>query len=282
MSTPLADRIRPRSLEEMVGQEHLLGEEALLRRIAQGKNIPNMIFYGPSGVGKTTAARIIAASAGKKLERLNETETALDKLEGMLDNYLVKLTDHPLSSEESMWVSEMLHTLSDFERIGDYAVNVSECACVLHDRNLAFSPQAQGEMDCLCAAVDETLEKTLACYKTRHRVDAVQVEPLEEVVDLIADTLKSRHVERLKQGECTIELGTQFLELLINLERISDHCSNVALRIIRQTASKDDMIRIDSHTYVQDLHHGADHEFDQLFAQYREKYYKPIEAVQKI
>ena len=91
------------------------------------------------------AGELIAHFDPKKLERLNETETALDKLEGMLDNYLVKLTDHPLSSEESMWVSEMLHTLSDFERIGDYAVNVSECACVLHDRNLAFSPQAQGE-----------------------------------------------------------------------------------------------------------------------------------------
>lgn len=278
----LVERIIPGGAEEQalsILDERFLSSPSLALEKAHD-TVMQMGAFAKSNV--LLAGKLIAHFDPKKLERLNETETALDKLEGMLDNYLVKLTDHPLSSEESMWVSEMLHTLSDFERIGDYAVNVSECACVLHDRNLAFSPQAQGEMDCLCAAVDETLEKTLACYKTRHRVDAVQVEPLEEVVDLIADTLKSRHVERLKQGECTIELGTQFLELLINLERISDHCSNVALRIIRQTASKDDMIRIDSHTYVQDLHHGADHEFDQLFAQYREKYYKPIEAVQKI
>ena len=213
----------------------------------------------------------------KKLERLNETETALDKLEGMLDNYLVKLTDRALTAEESTKVSELLHTLSDFERIGDYAVNVSESAAVLHNRGICFSAQAKEELACLTGAVGETLEKTLACYHTHQRSTAVQVEPLEEVVDMIAADLKNRHIERLKTGECTIELGTQFLELLINLERISDHCSNVALRVVRQTASKDDKIRIDSHAYTRDLHHGgADPEFDQLFGEYRKKYFTPI------
>mgnify|MGYP005965041653 CR=1 FL=1 len=133
------------------------------------------------------------------------------------------------------------------------------------------------ELDGLTDAVIETMDKTMACYETRQRYLAIQVEPLEEVVDLIADDLKNRHVERLKDGECTIELGTQFLELLINLERISDHCSNVALRIVRQTASKDDIVRIDSHAYMRELHHGSDREFDQLFQQYRDKYYVPIE-----
>ena len=205
------------------------------------------------------SVELIKRFDAKKLERLNETETALDKLEGLLDNYLVKLTDRALTSEESMKVSELLHTLSDFERIGDYAVNVSESAVILHERGIAFSVQAQAELDGLTDAVIETME------------------PLEEVVDLIADDLKNRHVERLKDGECTIELGTQFLELLINLERISDHCSNVALRIVRQTASKDDIVRIDSHAYMRELHHGSDREFDQLFQQYRDKYYVPIE-----
>ena len=223
------------------------------------------------------SVELIKRFDAKKLERLNETETALDKLEGLLDNYLVKLTDRALTSEESMKVSELLHTLSDFERIGDYAVNVSESAVILHERGIAFSVQAQAELDGLTDAVIETMDKTMACYETRQRYLAIQVEPLEEVVDLIADDLKNRHVERLKDGECTIELGTQFLELLINLERISDHCSNVALRIVRQTASKDDIVRIDSHAYMRELHHGSDREFDQLFQQYRDKYYVPIE-----
>ncbi len=223
------------------------------------------------------AVELIWKFDAKKLERLNETEVALDKLEGLLDNYLVKLTDRALTAEESTRVSELLHTLSDFERIGDYAVNVSESAVVLHDRNITFSPQARAELERLTAAVGETLDKTLACYQSRQRTLAVQVEPLEEVVDLIAATLKNRHVERLKAGECTIELGTQFLELLINLERMSDHCSNVALHILRQTSSPDDKVRIDSHAYMHELHHGGfNQEFDDLFQEYRTKYFQPI------
>ena len=223
------------------------------------------------------AVELIWKFDAKKLERLNETEVALDKLEGLLDNYLVKLTDRALTAEESTRVSELLHTLSDFERIGDYAVNVSESAVVLHDRNITFSPQARAELERLTAAVGETLDKTVACYPSRQRTLAVQVEPLEEVVDLIAATLKNRHVERLKAGECTIELGTQFLELLINLERMSDHCSNVALHILRQTSSPDDKVRIDSHAYMHELHHGGfNQEFDDLFQEYRTKYFQPI------
>ena len=223
------------------------------------------------------AVELIWKFDAKKLERLNETEVALDKLEGLLDNYLVKLTDRALTAEESTRVSELLHTLSDFERIGDYAVNVSESAVVLHDRNITFSPQARAELERLTAAVGETLDKTVACYQSRQRTLAVQVEPLEEVVDLIAATLKNRHVERLKAGECTIELGTQFLELLINLERRSDHCSNVALHILRQTSSPDDKVRIDSHAYMHELHHGGfNQEFDDLFQEYRTKYFQPI------
>ena len=223
------------------------------------------------------AVELIWKFDAKKLERLNETEVALDKLEGLLDNYLVKLTDRALTAEESTRVSELLHTLSDFERIGDYAVNVSESAVVLHDRNITFAPQARAELERLTAAVGETLDKTVACYQSRQRTLAVQVEPLEEVVDLIAATLKNRHVERLKAGECTIELGTQFLELLINLERMSDHCSNVALHILRQTSSPDDKVRIDSHAYMHELHHGGfNQEFDDLFQEYRTKYFQPI------
>lgn len=223
------------------------------------------------------AVELIWKFDAKKLERLNETEVALDKLEGLLDNYLVKLTDRALTAEESTRVSELLHTLSDFERIGDYAVNVSESAVVLHDRNITFSPQARAELERLTAAVGETLDKTVACYQSRQRTLAVQVEPLEEVVDLIAATLKNRHVERLKAGECTIELGPQFLELLINLERMSDHCSNVALHILRQTSSPDDKVRIDSHAYMHELHHGGfNQEFDDLFQEYRTKYFQPI------
>jgi phosphate:Na+ symporter len=225
------------------------------------------------------AVELLETYDSKKLERLQETEIALDKLEDLLDNYLVKLTDRALTGEESKRVSELLHTLSDFERIGDYAMNLSESATALHDRGITFSSIAKRELAGLTGAVDEALELTLNCYEKRLPGLAAQVEPLEEVVDLMRDELRSRHIERLKSGECTIELGTQFLELIINLERISDHCSNVALYILRQAAPDSDrLLQQDAHTYLSNLHRGGDESFDQLYAQYRKKYYAPIEA----
>ena len=164
----------------------------------------------------------------------------------------------------------------DYERIGDYVVNLSESATALHTRGITFSDSAKQELNALTGAVGETLDKALACYSTRSRTIADQVEPLEEVVDLMQNELKNRHIERLKSGECTIELGTQYLELLINLERISDHCSNVALYIIRETSPKGDLVQTDTHAYLHNLHHGGDEDFDALFAQYRSKYYDPI------
>ncbi len=225
------------------------------------------------------AAELLTEYDAKKLERLNETENNIDKLEGMLDNYLVKLTDRDLTGEESEKLSELLHTLSDFERIGDYAVNISESAMALHSRGIRFSETAKAELACLTGAVTEILERTVGCYQNRSREEALQVEPLEEVVDLLRDDLKDRHVERLKSGDCTVELGTQFLELLINLERISDHCSNVALYIIRQTAAKDDIVRVDTHAYMHQLHHGANKDFDEMYIQYRQKYYDPLQRI---
>ena len=212
----------------------------------------------------------------KTLERINETEFALDKMENALDNYLVKLTDRPLSLQDSAHVSELLHTLSDFERIGDYAVNVAECAAALHEKNIVFSPQAVKELEALTGAVDEAIQKTLECYRERSYELSLQVEPLEEVVDLMRDELRERHVERIKAGACTIELGAQFLELLINLERISDHCSNVAIVILRQTAPKDDLVHTDTHAYTHELHHGHNPLFEQMYAADKAKYYDPL------
>ena len=213
----------------------------------------------------------------KKLERLNETEAAIDKMENSLDNYLVKLTDHPLSPQDSSHVSELLHTLSDFERIGDYAVNVAECASALHDKGIVFSPEAVRELDALTGAVDEAIEKALNCYRERSYDLSLQVEPLEEVVDLMKDELHSRHVERIKAGSCTIEQGSQFLELLINLERISDHCSNIAIVILRQTSPKDDLVRTDTHAYTHELHHGHNPQFEQMYAESKAKYFDSLQ-----
>ncbi len=213
----------------------------------------------------------------KMNEQFREDEAALDKLEVMLDNYLVKLTDRALTTAENMRVSELLHTLSDFERIGDYADNLRECAVAIHQKGWSFSEEAMGELHALTDAVEEILDLTVRCYDSRVRSLAVQVEPLEEVVDLMRDALRNRHIERLKNNECTVESGLQFLELVINLERISDHCSAVAVFVVRETAPANDLSREDAHAYLHQLHHSDAPEYTQAFAGYKNKYLNRVE-----
>lgn len=222
------------------------------------------------------AVELLSHYDQKQLDLLNEQEEALDHMEGSLDQYLVQLSRHSLDAKDSDLVSDLLHALSDFERIGDYVVNLSESAAALNDAALSFSPKAQAELDSLCAAVGEALDQVLEAYRAHDAYAAFRVEPLEEVVDLITAALRERHVERLKTGECTVEVGTQFLELLTNLERISDHCSNAAVRVIHQVAEKDSLVRSDIHAYLHQLHQGGSPQFDQLFSQATEKYYQPI------
>ncbi len=222
-----------------------------------------------------TAVELLSKYDAKLLEELNQREEALDHMEVTLDQYLVQLSRHSLTGRDSDLVSDLLHALSDFERIGDYAVNLSESATALHEQELTFSPVAQEELGAVCGAVSEALDWVIQAYRSQDSYEAFRVEPLEEVVDLITAALRERHVERLKSGECTVELGTQFLELLINLERISDHCSNAAVRIIHQNAENGSLVREDIHSYLSQMHQGGSEEFDLLFREAKEKYALP-------
>lgn len=224
------------------------------------------------------AVGLLSSYDAKRLEQLNEREELIDHMEGALDQYLVQLSRHSLDARDSDLVSDLLHALSDFERIGDYVVNLTESATALYEQGLTFSPVAQEELESVCGAVSEALDRVMDAYRSHDPYAAFRVEPLEEVVDLITATLRERHVERLKMGECTVDVGTQFLELLINLERISDHCSNAAVRIIHQSAEKGSLVREDIHSYLHQLHQGGSEQFDRLFTQAKEKYYQPIAA----
>ena len=222
------------------------------------------------------AVSLLSSYDAKQLEALNQQEEVIDHMESALDQYLVQLSRHSLSGHDSDLVSDLLHALSDFERIGDYVVNLTESASTLHQQDLSFSPQAQEELNTVCSAVSDALDHVMRAYRDNDPDAAFQVEPLEEVVDLITSSLRERHVERLKDGSCTVELGTQFLELLINLERISDHCSNAAARILRQNAPRDTLVRSDLHNYLHQLHQGSDPRFNQLFQEAKVRYYRPI------
>ncbi len=155
-------------------------------------------------------------------------EETVDEYEDQLGTYLVRLSSHAMSEADSIEVNRLLHVIGDFERISDHAVNILESAEEIHDKKLSFSSEARRELNVMFQAVAEILQLSVDAFRRSDLDKAVMVEPLEQVVDDLRDLLKKRHVDRLQRGECTIEMGFILTDLLTNLERISDHCSNIA------------------------------------------------------
>ncbi|MBD5144856.1 MAG: Na/Pi cotransporter family protein [Ruminococcus sp.] len=205
----------------------------------------------------------------KLIARLTDNEEALDRMEDKLNAYLVKITECILTDYENRRVTELLHLTSEFERIGDYAMNLIENAEKLHDLDVTFSDSALRELGVISDAVEEIIGMAVDTVKNNDIGLAFKIEPLEETVDFLNETLKARHIERLKNGECVVESGVNFLDLLINLERISDHCSNVAVYVIGAQKNKSVLNR---HEYIQAQHKSSDKEYMDLTEQYMAKY----------
>ena len=197
-----------------------------------------------------------------------EDEDMLDKYEDALGTFLVKVSCETLSAEDSRQVSKCLHTISDLERIGDHAQNIAEVAQEMHDKRIEFSGDADKDLDVINSAVREVVSITTKAFTTSDLELAKQVEPLEDVIDELIDEAKSRHIARLQHSECTIELGFIFTDYLTNIERISDHCSNVAVCLLEVAGTE-----FDTHNYIYNMKDLP--EFKQLFAQYRDKYQLP-------
>ena len=209
----------------------------------------------------------------KTADRIRENEDAIDKMEDKLGQYLLKLTQKELNESENKTVTELLHLINEFERIGDYAINVLESAEHMYNHKIAFSDQAKKELSVINEAVSEIIDKACTCFENRDNVVAAGVEPLEETIDMIQETLKNRHVERLKEGTCSIEAGVVLLDILTNLERISDHCSNIALYILDYNSN---VSIFDHHEYLKNMHEGSKEEFNRMLSVYEEKYYARI------
>lgn len=195
-----------------------------------------------------------------------QTEEEIDAFEDRLSTYLVKLSAQALSQEDSHVISKMLHAVGDFERLGDHAVNLVGVAKEIYDKGLSFTQEAQEELDNLVKAIDEILNMTVKAYKTNDMDLAARVEPLEEVIDQLTAKMKDRHIKRLQQGVCTIEKGFIFSDLLNNYERISDHCSNIAVAVIEVEHDT-----FDAHRYLQGVKYGS-HAFNMIFEEYAAKY----------
>ena len=182
-----------------------------------------------------TGCALVKEYDPKAAQAVRETEAEADQYEDMLGTYLVKLARADLSEENSQQVSKLLHIIGDFERISDHAVNLVESAEEMRSKGLRFSPAAQKELDILFAAVEEIMDLSLTAFLENDLDKAMEVEPLEEVVDTLKEQLRNRHILRLQRGECTIEQGFVWSDLLTDLERVADHCSNIAGCVIEMT-----------------------------------------------
>ncbi len=207
-------------------------------------------------------------------DKVNEYEAAIDKMEVILPRYLLKLTDKELSDHESSSVSEMFRLVTEFERIGDYAINVLERGGEIYDKKITLSETARKELYVLNDAIGEIIELAVTSFNNHDILLARTIEPLEQCIDKMKEMLKTKHIDRLKNGECAIDAGVIFLEILTNLERIADHCSNIAAYVIGYEG--EEMDDFDAHEYRQTLHDGHEEEYNRLYAFYKEKYASQI------
>ena len=206
----------------------------------------------------------------KKAEQIEKWENETDKYEDKLGTYLIKISRNQLTSKESKSVSKMLHSIGDLERIGDHADNMASVAKEIHEKNIVFSDSAKKEIEYTLSALKEIVDMSCNAFINNDAELASHVEPLEQVIDLLKDELRTRHIERLQKSHCTIENGFVFNDMVTNIERVSDHCSNLAVCTIQLKNST-----FDTHEYLRDVKKNSD-DFKQMYENYKEKYYAPI------
>lgn len=211
--------------------------------------------------------KLLGEFSEEGFQRIERTEDLIDRYEDRLGTYLVRLNTHELSVQQNENASKYLHTLSDFERIGDHAMNLAETAREIHEKKIRFSGSAAKELQVLLSALSEILDLAFTAFTEENMNKAYQVEPLEERIDILCDEMKLRHVQRLQDGECSLGQGFVFNDILTNVERVADHCSNLAVAMIELNADA-----YDTHEYIIDLKEMHSHNFDNLYDHYTQKY----------
>ena len=246
-------------------EERFLQHPAL--SIEQSRLVTNAMAQRAEG-NLLMAMSLRSRFSDKDFRQVAETESIIDRYEDKLGTYLMKITSKSLSETQSEEVSKFLHTISDFERISDHALNISEAAKEIHDKNLQLSPEACHELDVMESAVQEILNIAVSAFVDNDPQRAARVEPLEEIIDGLCDEMKSHHVDRLQSGACTLNQGFVFNDLLTNYERVADHCSNVAVAIIELESDS-----FDTHEYLSSVRAMKSHSFAQYFEEYKQRFH---------
>ena len=251
--------------------ERLLKSPALAIQLA----LSTAVTMGQSALYNFTGMRRLFTEYDEKsVAKLRSCEESIARMEDNLNNYRVKLTHCELTDYENRRVTLLLHLTSEFERIGDYTMNLIESAEQLDKLRQNGEPDLSAEaitdFNIISDAVEEIISMAVKCTENDDISTAVKIEPLEEVIDYLHETLKAKHIERLKNGTCVVESGINFMDLLVNLERISDHCSNVAVYILG--SQKDESIVINRHEYIAEVHKGNGTQYSELYKDYMTKY----------
>lgn len=203
----------------------------------------------------------------EKYDKIQRREDKVDRYEDKLGSYLVKITQQELTPSQNKEVSKLLHTISDFERISDHAVNISQAAAELFNKKLKFSDVAVENIELMSSIMKEIVGNVIEAFETNKVALAYKTEPLEELVDIYCDEMKMNHVKRVQKGECTLHQGFIFNDLLTDFERIADHCSNVAIAIIEL-----ELNAFDTHEYLINLKKDKGTNFEEYFEEYKEMF----------
>lgn len=214
-----------------------------------------------------TAAELLFKYSDSGFKKVEKMEDDVDKYEDRLGTYLVKITGRELADGQNKDVSKYLHTISDFERISDHAMNIAKAAKEINDKQMTFSKEAQHELMVVGSAVLEIVRLTVETFVSNDLSMAERVEPLEVLIDGLCDEIKLHHIERLQRGVCTIELGFVLNDLITNYERMGDHCSNVAVAMIELESEQ-----FDTHEYINNLHEKRSEDFDWYYDAYKKRF----------
>ena len=214
-----------------------------------------------------SAFSLLGKFSDEQFAALQEDEEAIDHYEDKLGTYLIKITSKELTPRQTADVSKYLHTISDLERISDHSLNIGETAQELYTKKIVFSPTGARELKVMLSAVTRILEITINAFLDNDVAAAYRVEPLEELIDNLCDEMKLHHIDRLQTGECTLNHGFAFNDLLTNCERVSDHCSNIAVAMIELESDS-----FDTHEYINSVMAMHSHRFDEYYAEYSREF----------
>ena len=215
----------------------------------------------------TSAVAVRREYSRPALKKVFDLEGMLDRYEDKLGAYLFRITSSSLNEDQSLEVNKYLRVLSDFERISDHARNIGEAVEEIHEKKVIFSATAEKELHVLEDAVSHITELTISAFINNDMETALRVDPLEEVIDDLCDDIKTHHIERVGRQECTLEHGFVFNDLLTDYERISDHCSNVAVDILESGTEY-----LEAHELHKDENYRQNDLFQSYFKEYKEKF----------